>query len=543
MQLPAPTRRPYRVVLLATLSILCLAAAPIPLAGEAPQSLAAAFRELDARIKKVELPNGLRLVMFRSDYAPVAAAYLKFKAGSADETDASSGIAHMLEHMLFKGTPRVGTRDYERERKYLEQIVVYADRLDDWRRRARDAEARGDAAALAAARREIAKQRERLAQVTQMARAFIISEEDSQLYARHGSRGYNAYTTADLTNYQIELPANRLEVWARLESDRMVNSVLRDFYVERNVVTEERRMRVENDARRALLEKFLIEAYGAHPYGRPVIGPMESIQFLNYNQAMEFYRTYYAPNNAVIALAGDIDFAESEALVRKYFGDMRPRVIPPRPAEPPVERRALNVELKKEGSPAILFAWFKPAAPDPDNLYLEVLSEVLTDGIDSRLFQRLVARDKLAVNVSIWTDYPGERYTNLFIVNVIPAPGADYEKIQAALLDELDVLARDGVRPEELEKVRSGLRAAFLYRLRSNADLADTLSYYEILTGDYRNLFKYYSLVDTLTPDDVRAAAARHLKREWLMSARLLPPDSAPEGDAERPETEGGEDE
>ncbi|MCB1309473.1 MAG: insulinase family protein, partial [Leptospiraceae bacterium] len=324
---------PRLATLLLGLSILLYSGA---MSAQVPESpLDETFTRLEGRIKRVELDNGLRLIMMRNDYAPVVACYMKFKAGSADETDRTSGIAHMLEHMLFKGTRRVGTRDFESEEKYLYVSQRWMNKLDYWRKQLEQARADQDESGAADAQQQVIKWRQRLDALNAMARRFIIQEEDSYLYSVNGARGYNAYTSADLTNYQVNLPANRLEVWARLESDRMQNSVLRDFYTERYVVAEERRMRVENVSRRMLFEQFLSNVYGTHPYGRPVIGPMESIQYLNQGMAMDFYKTYYAPNNAVIAIVGDIQFDETEALIRKYFGPIPARRIP-RVARPEV---------------------------------------------------------------------------------------------------------------------------------------------------------------------------------------------------------------
>ena len=492
------------------------------------------FQQLEGRIRRVTLPNGLRLILMRQDYSPTVACYMKFKAGSADETDASSGIAHMLEHMLFKGTPRVGTRDFAREQKYLEQTVSFARKMDDWRRRARAAEDAGDEAALEKAKERIAYYQKQMRILQSQVRPLVIEEEDSYLYSLHGQRGYNAYTTADLTNYQIELPSNRLEVWARLESDRMRNSVLRSFYTERNVVTEERRMRVDNALRRQLFEKFISEIYGEHPYGRPVSGPMQSIQYLNYDQAMQFYRTYYAPNNAVIALVGDVNFDAAEQMIRDYFGEMQPRSIP-RPHEPEIKKRAVQVSLRAESaSPMLALAWFKPPLPHADDLYLDLLSDVLADGQESRLQRRLITEEKLAVSVGAWSGYPGERYTNLFFVEVTPAPGVDasgLKRIEAIVQEELDRVARDGVDAAELERVRNKMRAEFIYRLRGNAYLADLLSYYESVTGDYRNLFKYNERLDAATPADLQGAVGRHLRADIRMSATLLPKAPEPAGE------------
>lgn len=510
-----------------------------PMSADAPGAadLERVFAGLEERIRRVEFDNGLRLIMMKQDYSPTVACYMKFRAGSADETDASSGIAHMLEHMLFKGTPRVGTRNYEREEKYIWLSVRFAERLDQWRRTAREARAENDEATYELASAEVLKWRRRLAQIHALQRRYTLEEEDSYLYSRHGARGYNAYTSADLTNYQVNLPKNRLEVWARLESDRMRNSVLRNFYTERNVVAEERRMRVDNDARRALLEAFQIEVYNgtAHPYGRPVIGPMSSIQFLNYDQAMDFYDTYYAPNNAVIALVGDIDFEQTEALVRRYFGDMQPRSIPAPPEAETPEPRAVNVRVRKAGSPVLYLAWYKPSLPDPDDLYLDALGDILTDGQDSRLYQRLVVEERLAASVGAWTGYPGERYTNLFLINVTPAPGADYDAIRAAVLDEIESIRKEGVRNDEIARVRNNLRASFIYELRSNANLADALSYYEILTGSYKTMFEYNALLDELNAEKVQGAVQRHLRPDVVMDARLLPPEdgASSSGDAD----------
>lgn len=513
-----------RIILLTTFISLILSPAPAP-AGQDSEDLDQVFSRLEERIRKVELDNGLRLILMRQDYAPVVACYMKFKAGSADETEASSGIAHMLEHMLFKGTPSVGTVDFARERKYLEAARSFAARMDRWRRIEKEAREKGDEARVKEARAEIAKWQKQLRIVQRQVQPFVIEEEDSYLYSIHGQRGYNAYTTADLTNYQIQLPANRLEVWARLESDRMQNSVLRSFYTERDVVTEERRMRVENVPRRQLFEEFIAKVYGDdHPYGRPVIGPMESIQYLNYEQANEFYERYYSPNNAVITLVGDLDFDDAERMVRKYFGKMEPRPIPRR-SEPAVERRRLRVDMQLEGSPTVAMAWFKPALPDPDDLYLDALAEVLSTGQESRLYQRLVAQERLAVSVGAFTGYPGQRYTNLFFIEVTPVPGADPARIEAVVQEELAKVSENGVTDAELERVRNRMRADFIYSLRSNSYLADVLSYYESVTGDYKNLFKYNALLDGIRPADVRDAVRRHLKPDWTMTATLQPPE------------------
>lgn len=482
------------------------------------------FASFEKDIRRVELENGLRLIMMKRSYAPIVAAYIKFKSGSADETDESSGIAHMLEHMLFKGTRKIGTKDFEREQKYLAVTNLWARRLDHYRRRLEEARKSGDAAELAEAREGVKIWSRRMKMMKDLARRFMEEDEDSYIYSLHGQRGYNAYTSRDLTNYQIQLPANRLEVWARMESDRMQNSVLRDFYTERDVVAEERRMRVENVSRSFLFERFLQEVYGDHPYGRPVIGPMDSIKFLNYEQAYDFYRTYYAPNNTVITLVGDLDFAATEALVRKYFGDMKPQRIKYKRDVAAPEARPVDVVVRKPGSPIQIMGWFKPPLPDPADLHLEILSQILAGRKDSRLFRSLVLEQKLAAYVKVYSSLPGDRYTNLFGVLAVPAPGKDYDAVQQAVLAEIEKVKTEGISQDELDRVRANLTSDFIYRMRSNASLADELSYYETITGDYRTLFKLYADLEKATPADVQASARKYLTAGRMMTGRLVPP-------------------
>ncbi len=482
------------------------------------------LEEISRNIRKVELPNGIRLILMKRSYAPIAALYVKFLAGGSDETEATQGIAHMLEHMLFKGTPSMGTRDYEKEKKYDEVILAWARRMDARRTEAMEARKKGDVKKAEALEKRASMWKKRILTMSKSARAYIIPDEDSYLYSLNGERGYNAYTSRDLTNYQIELPANRLEVWARIESDRFKNSVLRDFYTERDVVAEERRKRVDNVPRAALMEKFFLEVYGSHPYAKPLIGSMNSILFLNYDQANDFYHTFYAPNNMTIAIVGDIDFDRTEALVRKYFGDMKVQKIPRNHPAPP-RARPVHVELKKESSPFQVMAWFKPNMPHPDDLTLEVLSRILAGGQDSRLFQRLVIRDRLATQINVSSSYPGERYENLFFLTAVPAPGRTYDEVEKGIHEEIVSIVKNGVTQDELDRVKVGLSSEMIYSMRSNADLADRLTYYETITGDYKIMFDVYRQLDQITVGDIQRVAAQYLKPEIAMTARLMPPD------------------
>lgn len=483
------------------------------------------LQNLKSNIQKVTLKNGIRLLMMKRSYAPVASMYIKFYAGGSDETPQTAGIAHMLEHMLFKGTRTIGTRDYEREKKYLEVSWRWAREMDEWRRKADQARAAGNEDEATKADEEAGKWSDRLESIQHEARSFMVMDEDSYIYSLHGQRGYNAYTSRDLTNYQIELPVNRMEVWARLESDRFQNSVLRDFYTERNVVAEERRMRVDNVSSNLLMEQFLKAAYGDHPYGQSLIGSMKSIQYLNHEMADQFYDTYYASNNMIITVVGDIDFDETRELIEKFFGKMEPRRIPRNSPIEPETQKNLHLELKRDGSPFQIMAWFKPPMPDPDDLKLELLSEILAGSRDSRLFRKLVLEKRSAAQVNIYSSYPGERYTNLFLVMGVPAPGRSYDEVQADVLEEIRKIRDEGVTQEELERVRASIESKLIYSLRSNSSMADRLSYYETLTGDYGVMFDTYEDLPKITVQDLKDVAGRYLQESKMMTARLIAPD------------------
>lgn len=520
-----PGTLPRWLLLCASLSLILAASSPQTTAADPKPAIEAFLDSFAGSVHRVKFPNGLRLLVVRRSNAPVVSCYIKFKAGSVDETERTAGIAHMLEHMLFKGTKSIGTKNYQKERKYIATINSIAASMDAERRKAEALGQAGKKDQAAGAAQRVALLRKRMDVISGLQRKYVIADQDSYIYGLHGQRNFNAYTNRDLTNYQVSLPANRLPIWARLEADRMQNSVLRDFYTERAVVAEERRMRVDNSARGLLFERFASAIYGEHPYGRPVIGPMRSIQYLNYEQAMAFYKTYYAPNNTVIALVGDVDPAEAEALVRKEFGGLKPRRLPKREIAAPKER-SVSVELKMAGPPVLMLAWFKPTFPDKADLALSLLSTVLAGGEEGRLYRKLVIEKRIAASLNVYSDYPGERYQNLFLVYGLPAPGRTHEELQKAIMEELRQVIQHGIDPDELLRAKRRLLTGFVYGLRSNDQLADQLSYYESIFGDYRTVFEATKTVTSLTTKDLQTAAARFIT-DRPMVARLLPPEPA----------------
>jgi len=286
-----------------------------------------------------------------------------------------------------------------------------------------------------------------------------------------------------------------------------------------------------------LYEQLLLAAFQAHPYRVPTVGWMSDLEHLTRPQAAEFRRGFYAPNNAVAALVGDLDPAAAERLIRRYFGDL-PAGPPPRPpvtAEPPQtgERRAV---VEFDAGPDLMIAFHKAVWPSPDDTVFQVIDSLLTSGRTSRLFRRLVLETQLASEI-YGAQAPGDRFPNLFVIGATPRAPHGPEEVETAILRELQRLAAEPVPDRELQKVKNQLQASFLYPLRSNPGLAAQLSYYEILTGDWKNLNAYASALQTTTAAQVRDAARRTFVASNRTVATLARPQ---ESGARTAGTDGG---
>src|SRR5881409_2329726 len=307
-------------------------------------------------VVKDVLPNGMTFLFLRRERAPTVAFVTHFRAGGVDEWTGISGTAHLFEHMLFKGTRTIGTKNYDAEQALFPRIDAAADSVT--------AEFRKGALTDSA---QLKRLRDRLKQLEDSARQYTVSNELWRILTENGAQNLNASTGNDLTNYFFSLPSNRAKLWFVLESDRIRNPVLREFYSEREVVLEERRLRVETQPFGMLLEEYLAAAFRAHPYGRPVVGVASEIQTVDRQAAQEYFKRFYGPNNAVVAIVGDIDVDSVRAWATRYFADIAAGQ-PHRPVvtqEPPQRgERRINVEF--DANPLVLIGYHVPSAQHPD---------------------------------------------------------------------------------------------------------------------------------------------------------------------------------
>jgi predicted Zn-dependent peptidase len=434
-----------------------------------------------------------------------------------NEHTGTTGIAHLYEHMAFKGTRVLGTKDYEQERLWLDEL----DRLNDEMERLREAaRAKGqeDSPRLQDLRQAFQRAQDRAGE-------WVITNEMAQLYQRHGAVGLNASTGKDVTRYTVSLPANRLPLWAAIEADRMAHPVFREFYKERAVVLEERRLRTEDSPTGLLYEAFAAAAFQAHPYGFPTIGWASDVAALTPFQTAQFFQTYYGPANAVIAMVGDINPPDALDLIERTFGRIPPTKAPPRVVTiEPVQRGERRVEVEFDAEPFLLFGYHKPAIGHPDDDVFDVIDSVLSEGQTSRLHRRLVREKRLAASVDTQTSYPGAKAPALFVIGAVPLASHTTREVEAAIDEEIARLKTEPVTAQELEKVLNNLDAELVRSLRSNSGLASQLAYYQTVAKDWRYVLAARERIAAVTPSDIMRVAGKYLVPSNRTVATLIKP-------------------
>ena len=479
-------------------------AATVPGYAESPS--------LADRVIEHKLANGMTVLMVERHQAPIVSINMTFGVGGVNEQVGLTGLAHLYEHMAFKGTRTVGTRDYAREQAVLDELTLVGNELDH---RERDEVARAQMEGKPhVASQEVQQLQRRFKELQDKAGEFVMGNEMALLYQRHGGVGLNASTGKDITRYVISLPANRLPLWAALESDRMAHPVLREFYKERGVVMEERRLRTDDSPNGLLYETFTSTAFQAHQYGVPTIGWGSDILALTPAATEAFFKTYYGPNNATVAIVGDIQPKEVIALIEQTFGKIP--AAPPIPAlvtEEPPQRGERRVEIEFDAEPALAIGYHKPTIGHPDDFVFDVIDEVLTEGVTSRLYSALVRDKRLAASVLSDTNYPGVRAPNLFVIAATPLAPHTTAEVESAIYEELERLKTEPISTKEFERVLNGLDADLVRSLRSNSGLASQLAFYQTVAGTWRYVLNARARIAAVTPADVQRVASQYLTK------------------------------
>jgi predicted Zn-dependent peptidase len=470
-------------------------------------SALAAAQDLAAFEKRTtvkKLANGLTVVIYERPEAPVFSFFTLVDAGSVQDPLNKTGLAHMFEHMAFKGTETIGTKDYAAEKVALQKVeTTYAAYIEE-----RDKKLNRDDAKL--------KQLEQAwKNAVTDANKYVIPNQFSQVVEAQGGEGLNAFTNLDETAYHYSFPSNRLELWAYLESSRFLHPVMRQFYDERNVVIEERRLRTDSNPIGRLLEQFLTASFQASEYHRPTIGWMSDLNTFSATDAERFFHEYYIPSNMVIAVVGDVKAAEAMLIIEKYFGRIPSHEKPAErnTVEPP-QNSERRVVLYETAQPLYLEGYHRPDYLSKDDDVYDAIADLMSNGRTSRLYRALVRDKKIASDSAGFTGLPGIKYPHLFAFYAFPLPGHTPQEMEQAIRVEVERLKKEDVSDEELKMIKTRAKANLLRGLADNAGLATQLATYQARYDDWRELFRSVDRIEKVTKADIRRVANQTFTNE-----------------------------
>jgi predicted Zn-dependent peptidase len=461
------------------------------------------------QLTEFRLENGLKFIVLERHQAPVVSFLTYADVGGVDEPDGKTGVAHFLEHLAFKGTQRIGTTNYQAEKPLLEKLEKL------------DAQIRNNK--INGKKEELTRLQSEFKTLEAQAQKLVKQNEMGQIVEQAGGVGLNATTSSEATRYFYSFPANKLELWMSLESERFLEPVFREFYKERDVILEERRLRIENSPVGLMVEKFIDTAFKVHPYRRPVIGYDEDIRNLSPTDVQQFFDTYYVPNNLTIAIVGDVNPEQVKKLAQIYFGRYPAKPKPKRPiaVESP-QKETREVSLKLPSQPYYFEGYHRPAINHPDNAVYDIISSLLTDGRTSRLYKSLVEKQRVALAAEGYGGFPGDKYPNLMFFYALTAPGHTVDEVAKALREEIEKLKIEPVSESELERIKTQAKAGVLRSLDSNMGMARLLTEYEVKTGSWRNLFTELERIAAVTPADIQRVANATFTPENRTIGKLL---------------------
>jgi predicted Zn-dependent peptidase len=471
--------------------ILFLAALSIGLA--AAQDVAS----FEKRTTVKTLPNGLTVVILERPEAPVFSFFTHVDAGSVQDPMGKTGLAHMFEHMAFKGTDKIGSKDYPAEKAALEKVeIAYAAYIAE-----RDKTIGRDD-------NKVKELEKAWKDAIATAQEYVVPNAFAEVVEREGGEGMNANTSDDETNYFYSFPSNRLELWAYLESERFAHPVMREFYKERDVVIEERRMRTDSSPIGRLVEQFISASFQAHPYHRPTVGWTSDLNSFSATDAQKFFDQYYIASNMVVTVVGDVKASEAMPMIEKYFGRLptKPKPDERTTTEPPQnsERRVI---LRQSAQPFYIEGYHRPDYRSPDDAVYDAITDLMSNGRTSRLYRALVRDKKIAAFAAGFSGLPGNKYPHLFSFYAVPVPGHTPQELADAIHAEIDRVKKEDITDDELKMIKTRAKADLLRGLADNSGLAQQLAIYQARYGDWRELFKSVDRIEKVTKADIRRVA------------------------------------
>ncbi|MBO6525352.1 MAG: insulinase family protein [Balneolaceae bacterium] len=462
------------------------------------------LENFEEKVTEFTLDNGLHFIIIERHDAPVVSFYTQVNVGGIDEPMGNTGIAHIFEHLAFKGDHYVGTTDWVAEKKVIDQMdEVYKTWLYESYKPNPDTGL-------------MAEKWEEFQALQEEAKTYVVNNEFSQVVQRNGGTGMNASTRWDFTDYFYSLPSNKVELWFSLEAGRFMQPTYREFYIEKEVVREERRMRTDSNPFGRLVEEFLATAYAAHPYGRPIVGWNSDITASTIEDAHEFYETYYVPSNITFGIAGDVDPEQMKKFAEEYFGDMRGKgkVAPPVTTIEPEQRGERRVVIEGNSQPLMMFGYHTVSATHPDYEPLILLGRILSSGRTSILYKEFIEEQQTALQIQNFEGIPGTRYPGLFLSLVVPNTGVDLDSLEQSIYDEFDEVKEGAITQEQLDRVRTNLRAGIIRSLANNTGLASYFVNTHVEQGSWKDVFNQLDRYEAVTLEDLQRVASTYLTKK-----------------------------
>ena len=466
-------------------------------------------------VKEHQLSNGMKVLLLERNDAPSISGGWVARVGSVDERPGITGMAHLFEHMMFKGTPTIGTKDYEKDLEIIAAQEKVRDAMRAEERRMRAMWRRGEITDLQDPDQKTAEWKrlnEEFKKLVEDHRKVIVKNEFDRIYTANGGSRMNAYTSYDHTAYFITVPANKLELFMWMESERLLRPVFREFYAERDVVFEERRMRTESTPLGKFFESFNSLFWESHPYSWPIIGWPSDITAISKKQADAFYATYYMPQNLTLVLVGDFNSKPALAMAEKYFGRLKKgEGLPPDVVtlEQP-QKAEKRFYAEAETNPNVDIYWHTPAFGHKDTYPLSVLAQVLSTRT-GRLHKELVLGKKLATDTWAWQG--ARKYAGEFNMGAEITEGNTPEMAEQAIYRLIEQIKTEPVPDKELQKVKNNFAAAEYRRLSSNHPILMQIMRSEGL-GNWREINEAGPKIQAVTPADLQRVAKKYFIKE-----------------------------
>ncbi|MCP5048131.1 MAG: insulinase family protein [bacterium] len=468
------------------------------------------FSKIKDRVSEFTLKNGLKFILLEDHSVPIASFVTYVDIGGSDEPIGVWGVSHFLEHMAFKGTSDIGTKNIKAERKAMAKLDAVFERLIA----AKDS--------LKPDKEKIKKLEAEFEALKAEAAGYVVNNEFDSLLKRNGAVGLNAGTSKDATMYFYSLPSNKVELWAYLEATRFTDPVFREFYKEREVIKEERRLRTENQPLGKLIEELQAIAYKDHPYHTNAVGPMSNLNHITRAQMTRYFRANYTTPNIVIGVTGDVYPDQLKKLAKKYFsklpsGRKNPGVF----THETEQLGEKTVTIFEDSQPWLIIAYHCPAESHEDFIKFSILDRIITNGRSSRLSRKMTIEDKSALGVISFTGYPGTKYPSLYMIGTLPNSGHTTDELLKEIDKEIEKIKEESVTEEELKSAKIRAKVSIIRRLGSNRGLLDQLLSAEVTTGSWKNAFNAIESIDKITTDDIQQLVKKYLIRSNRSIGRI----------------------